>query len=183
MKWLRYSALALVSLIVLAVVILLGLSTRESSKVMVASVEIARPPAEVWPWLTETEKLKAWIGWLKEVRPLTPPPDRVGSRSVWVMEDQNNNGQKMEMTDELLEYDPPRRLKVSIRSDEGFSGEALYTLEDLGNGRTLLTQRSSFVFDKWFFKLLSPLIMGSAQKKAAADMQTMKARVESARLQ
>ena len=178
MKWLRYSALTLVSLIVLAVLGLLVWGMFTDSRRLSVSADIARPVQDVWPWITEPEKLKSWVAWLVEIRTLTPPPHGVGSKTIWVMEDRNYNNQKMEMTEELIEYNPPRSLKVRVTAALGFSGEVSFLLTDLGNGKTRAVQTSSFQFDKWWAKLLTPLIMQSAQKKAIEDIGRLKSKAE-----
>ena len=176
MKWLRYSALTLVSLIVLAIAGLLVWGMFPDSRRLVVSVDVARPVQDVWPWITEPEKLKSWVAWLVEIRVLTPPPHGVGSKTVWVM--QERNYQKMEMTEELTEYNPPHNLKVRVSAPLGFSGEVSFELTDLGNGNTRALQSSSFQFDKWWARLLTPLIIQSAHKKAVEDMQRLKSKAE-----
>ena len=178
MKWLRYGALALVGLIVLAVLVLLGLGMRKDAGRIAGSIEIARPPQEVWIWVTEPEKLKSWVGWLVEVRRLTPPPDGVGSKAMWVMEDRNNNNERVEVTDEVVEYDPPRRLKVRLSSAMGFDGDGVFILTDLGNGQTRFEQGGEYRFQHWLAKLFLPLIMHSARSKGAEDLHRLKSKIE-----
>lgn len=181
MKWLRYGALTLAALIVLAMLVLLALGQRQDANRLAGSIEIARPPKDIWPWLTEPEKMKSWIGWLVEVRRLTPPPDGVGSKAVWVMEDRNNHNEKMEIADEVVEYDPPRRIKVRFSSVEGFDGEGVFTLTELGNRRTRVDQVGEYRFHQWWVKLLVPMIMPSARTKAVEDMQRLKMKIEESR--
>ncbi len=181
MKWLRYGALALVGLIALVVLVLLALGQSKDAGRLTGSIEISRSPQELWPWLTEPEKMKSWIGWLVEVRRLTPPPDGVGSKAVWVMEDHNNNNERMEITDEVVEYDPPRRIKVRFSSALGFDGDGVFSLTDLGNGRTRVDQIGEYRFHQWLTKLMLPLIMHSAGSKAVEDMQRLKSKAEESR--
>ena len=178
MKWLRYGALALVGLIALAVLVLLALGQRKDAGRITNSIEIGRPAQDIWPWLTEPEKLKLWVGWLIEVRALTPPPHGVGSKAMWVMEDRNNNNERVEVTDEVVEYDPPRRIKVRLTSAMGFDGEGVFKLTDLGNGRTQFEQAGEYRFTSWLAKLFLPMIMHSARSKAAEDIQRLKSKVE-----
>lgn len=181
MKWLRYGALTLVLLIVLAAVVLLVWGMAPDARRLTAAVDVARSPQDTWQWLTEPEKLKSWVSWLVEIRVLTPPPHGVGSKTVWVMEDHNNNNQKMEMIEELTEYDPPRKLNVRVSAPMGFHGEVSFALTDLGNGHTRVVQASSFQFEHWLAKLFTPLIMRSAQTKAVEDMQRLKSKMEASR--
>ena len=66
---------------------------------LVASVEIARP-AESCSLDHRARGFKSWVGWLVEIRSLTPARG-VGSRDVWVMEDRNNNNQRMDVNAEV----------------------------------------------------------------------------------
>jgi uncharacterized protein YndB with AHSA1/START domain len=181
MRWLRNGALALAGLIVLAVSVLLGLGMRKDAGTIAGSIEIARPPKDIWPWLTEPERMKTWIGWLVEVRELTPPPHGVGSMAVWVMEDRHNNNEKMEISDEVVEYEPPRRIRVRFSSARMFDGEGAFTLTELGNGRTRVDQVGEYRFHHWLSRLFLPLIVHSAGAKALEDMERLKSKVEESR--
>ena len=109
------------------------------------------------------------------------PKSGVGSKALWVMEDRDHNNQKMEIADEVVEYDPPRRIKVRFSSAEGFDGDGVFTLTDLGNGRTRVDQVGEYRFHQWMAKLFLPLIMHSAGSKAVEDMQRLKSKVEESR--
>ena len=64
---------------------------------MANRVEIDKPVAEVRVYIDDFETTKQWISSLKEIRKLTPGQKAVGAKEVWVMEDQNNGGQPMEI--------------------------------------------------------------------------------------
>ena len=78
-----------------------------------AAIEIERPAAEVFPWLTEPEKLRQWIGGRVETAPLTEGRPRVGARSreVVVM----GKG-RTEMESEVTALEPGRLLAVRLAS-------------------------------------------------------------------
>src|SRR6185295_11965917 len=61
MKWVLRIVGALVGLAVLAVLVLFALSKRPDAGKGEVSIEIAQPPAVVWAWITEPEKLKQWV--------------------------------------------------------------------------------------------------------------------------
>ncbi len=180
MKWLRYGALSLAGLILLAFLILFVLSSQKDASTLRASVEIARTPQQLAPWLEDPEKIKQWVSWLKEIRRLTPPPHGVGTKEVWVMEDRNNNNQTMELKCEVIAFEPLRRAKVRITAAEGFTGISEFITTDLGNGHTRFDQIGEYTFDSAFVRLMTPIVMRSAAAKALADMQTLKAKVEAA---
>jgi len=119
--------------------------------------------------LTEPEKLKAWVGWLVEVR-------REGDREIWVVEDRNNGNARME----IVAYDmreEPGRLFAKLKVDGSFHGWNEYRLTDLG-GRTRLEMSGEYEYEHWFAKLLEPIITREATKKQDEDLARLKGLVE-----
>jgi uncharacterized protein YndB with AHSA1/START domain len=162
----------LAGVVALLVVVLLALGMREGAGTVRASLEIGRPVAQVWPWLHDPEKLKAWVGWLLEVKQESP------TRQIWVMEDRNNKNARMEMTCDIITDEKPRRMVVQVSVPGGFEGETVFTLTPLGPERTKLEQTGKFSFDHWFAKLMTPVIVYSAGNKVADDLAGLKAELE-----
>lgn len=173
MKWVIRIVGGLAAVLLLGVVVLFAMSHRANAGRLNASVELNAPADRVWTWVTEPAKLTQWVSWLVEVR---------GERAqcVWVMRDENNGGQLMEIHSTVVEDAPPRRFRVSLSAKEGFDGEATYELTDLGAGRTRLDIRSAYSFTIWFAKLMEPVIMPSAKKKMDGDLARLKSLVEAA---
>jgi uncharacterized protein YndB with AHSA1/START domain len=180
MKWLVRIVGGFAGLLVIAVAILLVLGARADSNRLQASVTIHRGPEAVWPWLYEPDKLKSWVTWLKQVDRDREGPPAVGARAVWVMEDMNNGGAQMRIKSDVAAVESNRRLAVKLSVPGAFAGTAEYTLADLGGGATRLECDSRYTFDNPFAKLMTPLIISSARKKMLADMDRMRAAVESA---
>lgn len=174
MKIVGYVLLSIVGLIAIAVVTLLVMGSRQGADRMAVSVDIAKNPQAVWAYVEEPDKLKAWIGWVAEVRDETPGRHGVGSRLVLVMEDRNNGNRRMEVPGEVVAYEACKRETLRISVPGMFSGEGTYVLQDLGNGQTRLTQEGRYHFDNWFAQLMSPLVMSAAHKKMVEDMQRLK---------
>jgi len=167
-KWLIRGAVGLLSLIGGAVLVLLAMGAR-SDKKLHSAVEIAKPAGDVRPWLTEPEKLKAWVGWLLEVR-------REGDREIWVVEDRNNNNARME----IVAYDmreEPGRLYTKVKVDGAFHGWSEFRWTEAG-GRTKLEQTGEYEYESWFAKLLEPLITREATKKQLEDLERLKSLIE-----
>jgi carbon monoxide dehydrogenase subunit G len=176
MKMLLYALGAVVGVILIAVVTLLAVGRSEST--LTASIEVARPPAVVFAWVSEPERVKRWLGWLKEIRPVSPVQDQPGARQIWVMEDRNNNNQLMEIDTEFLIYKEPTSLTARVSSVEGFTGTVEYALEALGPDRTRLRYTGSYQFHHWLAKLLEPVITRSAQQKLEDDLARLKEQAE-----
>src|SRR5215217_6572984 len=101
MKWVLRFLAAIAALLAVCVVVLLILGNLPGADTLHTTLEIAKPPADVWPYLTEGDKVKKWVSWLVEVREVSP------TEKVWVMEDHNNGGQKMMINAKILESKPP----------------------------------------------------------------------------
>lgn len=178
MKWIKRILLALVVLLTLAVAVLAFLSSRPGADELKVIVDVNKPPAAVWNYLEEPEKLKSWVGWLKEIREATPGKRGVGTSQVWVMEDRNNGNAAMEITGEVIAYEPDRSKTIRATVPGVFSGQTEYLVENLGGGRSRLIQHGRYTFNSAFTKLFTPLIMNSAASKGKEDMQRLKQKVE-----
>src|SRR3954464_2401589 len=150
MTWILRILGALLCIIVLAVVVLAILGMGQGADEMRASIDIARAPSAVWPWITEPEKQLKWVSWLVEIRPVGEKKEGVGMRSVWVMEDKNNGGRFMEINGELTAAEKDKRVAVKLESPGAFDGTASYTLTDLGNGRTRMDSFGKYHFQTAF---------------------------------
>jgi uncharacterized protein YndB with AHSA1/START domain len=179
MKWfLRIVGL----LAVLLVVSVLGLwiaSNRRDAGRMRASIEIARPPEEIWPWVTEPDKLTQWVGWLDQVVPdSTSPPEGIGHRETWIMNDPRMK-HKLPVPGTITLWEPPRQMGVHLEVPERFVGDVLYNLEDLGNGRTRVEQDGRVRYVDRFAALMEPMVTPDAMRKLFEDMKRLREKVES----
>jgi uncharacterized protein YndB with AHSA1/START domain len=177
MKYLKYAVLTIAALILAAIATLLIMGQRESASAMRAEVEIQKPAAAIWPYLTEPAKVKQWVGWVVDIQSTTPGVTGVGAKALWTMEDRNNGNQRMQMNDEVIAYEPNRLVRVRVFATGTFTGESSYELTETG-GKTRLVNAARFTFEEWFAKLLSPVIMPSAQAKAQEDLERLKGIVE-----
>ncbi|MCU0622950.1 MAG: SRPBCC family protein [Gemmatimonadaceae bacterium] len=168
-----------VGLVVLAAGVLLAMGRRDGAGRNDASIEISRPPAVVYAWISEPAKLTQWVDWLVEVRQDPPGPDGVVRREVWVMDDPNTKA-RMELVSTMLRVDAPRFVSASVGLPGLFDGEVSYELTDLGNGRTRLDYRSHFTYGPWHYRLLEPLVTPEAQRKLETDLAALKRLAEAA---
>src|SRR5262249_42108270 len=133
MKWVKISLASIAGILLLSVgaIAVAGMGA-DANRIYAATFVKARP-AMVWPWLTQPEKIKRWVGWLVEIRGADGEP-APGKKSVWVMEDRNNNNMRMEITGTVESVDPHRRLAVSMIVPEGFQATQVYTLTEQPDG-------------------------------------------------
>jgi len=130
-----------------------------------ASVEIDRPIDEVFR-LT-VDHVAEWSIVVVEDEVLDQTPDRVGSTFRTVTED---HGRRMEFDGVVTRHEPPRNSAVQM-TGKHFDIEADYRFDDLGGGRTRVTQ-SSTVNGKGLLSLAFTLfgwLMSKSSCKAAQD--------------
>jgi len=169
---------AILGLLLIAVAGLWIASNRRDAGRMRASVEIERAPEEIWPWITEPEQLTQWVKWLREVRPdTTSPAEGIGHRETRVIDDPRTKEPKLEAGN-VTRWEPPDQMGIHVEVPDEYEGDVLYTLTDLGNGRTRVEQDGRFTFDKRFASLLEPLMTPGAMRKMFDDMKRLKEKVE-----
>jgi len=177
--WLSLKALGLLLLVIAGGLWLAG--RRASAGHLHSEIEVKRPAAEVWDWVSEPEKMKQWVSWLVDVRTDDMGHGGVGVKRVLVMRDENNGGQLMEIQGTCTEYTPPNLLRMNLVVPGAFDGTQAYRVTDLGNGSSRLEIDSQFHFGNPFAKLMEPVITPSAQKKMRRDIARLKQLAEESR--
>jgi len=178
MKWVIRIAGLFIALVAIGVLILVVLGRREGAGRVRASTEIHATPEQIWPYLTESGKVKQWITWLVEIRPDDPSKTGVGAREVWVMRDANNGGRTMEMVGVCTEYKPPSRLGTHVSSTGMFDGDQIFQIETLGAGKSRVSIDGKFRYTQWLGALFEPLVTPAAEKKLGGDVSRLKELVE-----
>ena len=179
MKWVFRIGGGLVALLAAATLVLLALGQRKGAGDVHVSADINASPEQIWPWLDEGDRAKQWVSWLVEVR--SDPAAKqspVGAKEVWVMRDENDAGQLVEITGTCTEYTPYSRLSVHLATPGAFDGDQTYQLTDLGGGRTRLDINGHFHYAIWLARLMEPLITPSARKKLSEDIARLKVVIE-----
>ncbi len=135
-------------------------------------VEIGAPPATVFPWLVEPDRLSRWISGFIGSEPIGEGGVRVGSRSRDIIEAE---GRRIEVETEIVELRPGERLAVRITS----SGSDQIDSYDLAarDGATELTYQSDMRM-RGLTQLLTPLITPRIRARADNDLATLKREVE-----
>lgn len=139
-----------------------------------AQVSIAATPVQIYPFLTEPERLKQWLGGLVESKPLTEGGTRVGARSLEIVEE---NGRRMEMESVILDVRTNELLAVEISSSMALM-RSEYRLT--GDGARTRVDHTMNAHYKGFVRLLAPFIRGMVQKKIDGDLDRLRQVVEAA---
>ncbi|GEM_PF-6480497 len=139
MKWVWLILGGLIGVLVLAVLGLWAAGFRKSTGKVTASVEVNRPVAHVWRYLTDDAKVKSWVGGLLEIRPEAGTPSGVGWRARMVVA---MGKQRFEGDWETTAFEEHKRIGFVMKSPpsagDGFVETGDYHVEESG-GRTRVT--------------------------------------------
>jgi carbon monoxide dehydrogenase subunit G len=133
---------------------------------------VARPPAEVFPYVADLERAPEWVPDLISVEKLGDGPVRVGSR---FRQEVRAAGRTGHAELEVTEYEPPRRF---AHRGKGGPAEfkAEFTLEPDGEGTRV---RHDFeVRMKGLFKLASGAVEGWVERNAETAVANLKRVIE-----
>jgi carbon monoxide dehydrogenase subunit G len=136
------------------------------------SVEIPRPPAEVFPWLFEEDKVPQWTTGLEHYERLDSGPLGRGARFQQKLE---VSGQRFTVEMELTDYDAPRSATSSFEI-RGVDVVTRYTLADRG-GATQLTQSVEASGGGIKGRIFIPMIQPHLERKLEADLAALKQRL------
>jgi uncharacterized protein YndB with AHSA1/START domain len=133
------------------------------------SVEIDRPPEEVFSYVANPDNLPEWTNLVLDVRTDAEGQLQEGDRFSVVAK---FLGRRFETPFEVSAHEPPRR--HSDRSTGGpFEQEYTYTFEQTGDGKTRLTQVVE-TEPGGFFRLVGPLLERAGSRQLKADLQSLK---------
>jgi carbon monoxide dehydrogenase subunit G len=133
------------------------------------SVEIPRPPAEVFPWLLEEDKVPRWTGHLERYERLDGRPLGQGSKVRQVLD---VSGRTIDVTLEVTGYQPPSGARTRF-STNGIDVVSSYALEAAGAG-TRLTQSIEAKPSGLSARMLVPVIQPRLEKKLTEDLERLR---------
>jgi uncharacterized protein YndB with AHSA1/START domain len=141
---------------------------------IVNTVEIARPPEQVFAVLDDVESHGDWQEQIVSARRLTDGPTGVGTR---VSETRKLGGREQQMSYEITEHDPPR-----VFAFRGIDGPVRPVgrgvVEAVGDGSdSRLTLTLDFE-GHGAGKLMLPVVRSQARKQVVKDGQRLKAVIE-----
>ena len=133
-----------------------------------STTTIARPPAEVFPWLIEPEKVRQWMTGLEVYQPLDPGPLGVGSRIR-----QELVGQRpapASSSSQVTRLEPPSAAELRF---EGSGFKAVNAVRgdarDDGDG-SAVTWVISGDTTSFKAKLLAPMVQAKLEEKLDTDL-------------
>ena len=133
------------------------------------SVEIPRPPADVFPWLLDEDKVPRWTGHLERYERLDGGPLGHGSKVRQVLE---VSGRTIDVTLEITGYEPPSGAQTRF-STNGIQVVSSYALAAAGAG-TRLTQSLEAKPSGLSARMLVPVIQPRLEKKLTEDLERLR---------
>jgi uncharacterized protein YndB with AHSA1/START domain len=134
------------------------------------TVEIPRPPAEVFPWLLEEDKVPRWTGSLETYERLDDSALGRGSRVRQVLD---VSGRRIDVELEITSYDPPSGAETRF-STNGIEVVNAYALAASGTG-TRLTQSVDAKPSGLTARLLVPVVQPRLEEKLTQDLERLRA--------
>ncbi len=132
---------------------------------------MARPPAEVFPWLVEADKVGQWMGGLRAYEPLTTGPLAVGSR---IRQELEVSGQSLRWELEVTRLEPPGAATLAF-SGSGFKARNEYAVAANGGGSSQVTWVISGDTTSFKARLIAPMIQAKLQEKLDEDLARLRA--------
>jgi carbon monoxide dehydrogenase subunit G len=133
------------------------------------TIEIPRPPAEVFPWLLEEDKVPQWTGHLQRYERLDGGTLGPGSRVRQVLE---VSGRTIDVELEVTAYEPPSGAQTSF-STNGINVVSSYALEAAGAG-TRLTQSLEAKAGGLTARMLLPVVQPRLEEKLTQDLDRLR---------
>ena len=175
MNWFRKVGKWVAISVAMFLVVMTILSRRPNAGRNENTIVIDRPPAVVFPWLTEPYRLTRWIDGLESSTPIGRDSAVRGAKS---RETVLVNGNRYSLVTEIMDIRRDSLLVVHITSDPaGFTVNAMYELTPLGTG-TRLHYVGQADYESVFARVMEPLATPVSQRKVSADMQILKQLVQ-----
>lgn len=140
------------------------------------SIEIARPPEDVFAYVDQLDRHGEWQSTIISSKLETEGPTRVGSRAT---DTRKVPGRTQDVTYEITEHDPPRQSTFRVL-DGPIRAVGTISLEPVGDGsRSRLTFTVEFRGQGLAGRVLLPVARTQARKQIPKDQAKLKALLES----
>jgi len=134
------------------------------------SIDVSRPPSEVFPWLLEEDKVPQWTTDLDRY----DVQGRLGVGAHAVQRLTIAGGLELDL--EITQYEPPRRAESRFETN-GVKLTSGYSLEPNGGG-TRLTQTLDAKASGFAARMLIPIVQGRLEGKLKTDLERLRGLLE-----
>ena len=133
------------------------------------TVTVAMPPAVVFPWLLDEDKVPQWTSRLKTYDVQGGGAIGRGTRIRQVL---TVGGNDLDIEMEVTGYDPPRSAESRF-STNGIDVETTYALREAGGGSEL-TQTLEGKANGFKARLLLPVVQPKLETKLTEDLERLR---------
>ena len=133
------------------------------------TISVPKPPAEVFPWLLEEDKVPQWTSRLKTYDVQGGGAVGEGSRIRQVL---TVSGQPLDLELHVVRYEPPG-FAESRFSTNGVDVVTTYTLREAGGG-TELTQTLEGKASSFKARMLVPIVQPKLEGKLKDDLERLR---------
>ena len=132
------------------------------------TVTVPQPPAEVFPWLFDQDKVPRWTSRLQAYE----VPDGGPGGGVRIHQVLKVGGQPLDIELEIVRYEPPG-FAESRFSTNGMDVVTTYTLREAGGG-TELTQSLEGKASSFKARMLVPVLQPKLDAKLTEDLERLR---------
>jgi carbon monoxide dehydrogenase subunit G len=136
-----------------------------------STTTVARPPAEVFPWLIEPDKVRQWMTGLERYEPLEPGPLTVGSR---IRQELVVSGQHLKFELHVVRLEPPSAAELRFEGS-GFKASNEYTVTQADGAGSAVTWVIAGETTSFKAKLLAPMVQAKLEEKLDTDLVRLRA--------
>jgi len=134
------------------------------------SIDVSKPPSEVFPWLLEEDKVPQWTSDLERYD--VDGPLGVGTTVTQKLTLAGGLALAMQIT----EYNPPNGAATAFETN-GVKVTSAYVVEPNGDS-TRLTQTMDAKASGFTAKMLIPIVQGRLEGKLKSDLERLKTLLE-----
>jgi uncharacterized protein YndB with AHSA1/START domain len=133
------------------------------------TVTVPKPPAEVFPWLLEVDKVPRWTSRLRTYSMVGDGAIGAGTRLHQVL---TVGGQPLDVEIEVVRYEPPA-FAESRFSTNGVDLVTTYALREAAGG-TELTQTLEGKASSFKARMLVPIVQPKLEGKLTSDLERLR---------
>lgn len=139
------------------------------------SIEISRPPQEVFDYVTDLKRQGEWQAAIVDVKVETDGPTRVGTKAT---QTRRVPGGKQTFPFEMTEHDPLNRSSFQVTGGP-VRPHGTVTFTPLDDGKRTRVDFTMVFAGHGFGKLLLPIVNRDARKHVPEDLAALKRQLES----
>lgn len=125
-------------------------------------------PDKVWALISDPKNAPRFNKMVQEISDVQEQPNGVGTRWKAIAQ----MGSRMEIANEITEWDPPRRLAIAMNGPA--SGTLTFTLSPQGEGSTLVEEQATSDLPA----ITAPLVQPMLDKSIQESLQNIKEQTE-----